>query len=208
MVTISGKTSLEDCESEEDIEDVLSCSISNTDLVIAVYSGQEELDKVLYSSEGVTGYLKKYWMGFFPLLLVHLDETTPCDPVNELHTCLLANNYSVTHRIIIQDINFDTNFLFQTIVRYHLHVHQLQCNRLAMVSRCSLIPSLSNWQWKCPGLCQLQTVNPDRETRRTKKKKTFFQSVRRTLSVRRATRRIRSRSMHTSHSRKSSSREN
>ena len=57
--------------------------------------------------------------------------------------------------------------------------------------------SLSDCQWKCPGLCQLQTLNPEREGVRNKKKRTFFQSVRRSLSVRRATRRIRSRSRKT-----------
>merc|ERR1712176_843761 len=122
-------------------------------------SDEEELDKVLHKSGGVTGYV---------------------------------DNYSTCHRIIIQNISNETNFLFQTIVRFYLHIHYLQCTHLVFGAQ-----GLSNCQWKCPGLCQLQTLNPEREEVRNKKRKTFFQSVRRSMSVRRATRRIRSRSMKT-----------
>jgi len=203
-VNISIEASVENCE-PKDMDEVLSCCISNTDILIAVYSDEDELEKVLHHSGGVTGYVRKYWTGFFPLLLVHLNKTPTCDPVNELHSSFLANNYSFSHRVIIQDISSDTTFLLQSIVRYHLHVHLLQCCHLALVKRGSLSKSLSSGDWKCPGLCKLQTANPDRHSDRTKKKKTFFQSVRRNLTVRRATRRIRTKSFHTSASRNNSS---
>ena len=193
MVNISGRTSQEHCE----IQEFLSCGLSDTDLLIAVYSDEEELGKVLHKSGGVTGYVKNYWMGFFPILLVHISEATECGPVNEVHTTHIVDNYSSCHRIIIQNISNEINFLFQTIVRFYLHIHYLQCTHLVFGDQGSLIKSLSNCQWKCPGLCQLQTLNPEREEVRNKKRRTFFQSVRRSMSVRRATRKIRSRSMKT-----------
>ena len=187
-LNISRETSLEDCCPEE-TDEILTGCISAADILIAVYSDDEELGKVLHHSGGVIGYVKKYWTGFFPLLLVHLTQAASCDPVTEVESFLIADQFSFSHRLIIQDISSDCRFLLQSIVRYHLHVHQLQCSRLALVKRGSLIKSLSNAQWKCPGLCRLQTVNPEREQVRAKKKKTFFQSVRRSLTVRRATRR-------------------
>ena len=187
------------------MDEIFSRCISATDILIAVYSDHDELGKVLQQSGGVMGYVRKYWMGFFPLLLIHLTKPSTCEPVNELDSCLLANQFSFTHRVIIQDISSDTNFLLQSIARFHLHVHQLQCSRLALVQRGSLIHSLSNPGWKCPGLCKLQTVNPESETLREKKKKTFFQSVRRSLTVRRATRRNRAKSFHSSAFRNTSS---
>merc|ERR1711892_313728 len=186
------------------MDEIFSRYISATDILIAVYSDHDELGKVLQQSGGVMGYVRKYWMGFFPLLLVHLTKPSGA-PVNELDSCLLANQFSFIHRVIIQDISSDKNFLLQSIARYHLHVHQLQCSRLALVQRGSLIHSLSSSGWKCPGLCKLQTVNPESETVREKKKKTFFQSVRRSLTVRRATRSSRAKSFHSSAFRNTSS---
>ena len=202
-LNISKETSLEDCCPEE-IDEILTGCISTADILIAVYSDEKELGKVLHNSGGVIGYVRKYWAGFFPLLLINLTKVSSCDPVSELDSCLLANQFSFSHRVIIEDISSDTKFLLQSIVRYHLHVHQLQCSRLALVKRGSLIKSLSNAEWKCPGLCKLQTINPEREQVRAKKKKSFFQSVRRSLTVRRATRRSRSKSIHSSTFRNSS----
>ena len=188
----------------EEIDEILTGSMSTTDILIAVYSDDDQLGKVLHHSGGVIGYVRKYWAGFFPLLLINLTKASTCDPVSELDSCLLANQFSFSHRVIIQDISSDTKFLLQSIVRYHLHIHQLQCSRLALVKRGSLIKSLSNAEWKCPGLCKLQTINPEREQVRAKKKKSFFQSVRRSLTVRRPTRRSSSRSIHSSAFRNSS----
>lgn len=187
-LNISRETSLEDC-GPENIDEILTGCISAADILIAVYRDDEELSRMLNHSGGVVGYVRKYWTGFFPLLLIHLTQSSACDSVSELDSCLIAGEFSFSHRLIIQDVSSDCKFLLQSIVRYYLHVYKLQCSRLALVKRGSLIKSLVNTQWKCPGLCKLQSVNPERNQVKVKKKKTFFQSVRRSLTVRRVTRR-------------------
>ena len=45
--------------------------------------------------------------------------------------------------------------------------------------------SLSSSEWRCGGQCRLQGTNPHRrQLSRSRRKKTFFQSVRRTIRVR------------------------
>jgi len=127
------KETSSDTRCPEEMDELFSRCISATDILIAVYSDHDELGKVLQQSGGVMGYVRKYWMGFFPLLLIHLTKPSTCEPVNELDSCLLANQFSFTHRVIIQDISSDKNFLLRTIAQYHLHVHQLQCSRLQAV---------------------------------------------------------------------------
>ena len=169
----------------DDIDYSLSGSISGTDMLIVVYSDDDELSAILNHNRGVISYVKKYWSGFFPLFLIYLGQDST--PVKE-STSLLLSHFSCCHRLLLQDSYKDMKFLLEMVVRYHMHTRQLQCKGAI------ILPSLTREDWKCPGLCQLQTCNTSRK-RTTSKKKTFFQSVRRTLTVKRTIQR-RTRSMH------------
>ena len=166
------------------------------DILIVVYRDNAELEEVLYHPGGLIEYVRKYWVGFFPLLLIHLSDTSVCDPLNESNLSFLETQFSCIHRVIIRYIINDSSFLLRSIVQYYLHVQHLQCGHLPLVRSSSLTQRLSNRQWTCPGLCELQTVNTRTGRDKEDKKRSLLQSVKRRFTVRKdRARRSRSQSL-------------
>ena len=174
----------QEIENEEEIVPNICYDISMVDILIVVYRDNDELEKVLYHTGGVIQYVRKYWVGFFPLLLIHLSDTRVCEPPNESNLSFLETQFSCIHRVIIRDIINDSSFLLESIVQYYLHVHYLQCGHLPLVRSSSLNHRLSSGQWSCPGLCELHTLNNKTGGDREDKKRSLLQSVKRRLTVR------------------------
>ena len=174
----------QEMENEEEIGPNICYDISMVDILIVVYRDNDELEKVLYHTGGVIEYVRKYWVGFFPLLLIHLSDTRVCEPPNESNLSFLETQFSCIHRVIIRDIINDSSFLLESIVQYYLHVHYLQCGHLPLVRSSSLNHRLSSGQWSCPGLCELHTLNNKTGGDREDKKRSLLQSVKRRFTVR------------------------
>ena len=72
-------------------------------LVLAINHGQSsELKKVLDADCGIMNYVKNFWQGFYPLLLVEITSTLNLDHDNEdtkvSHLTFLLTSWGITFR--------------------------------------------------------------------------------------------------------------
>ena len=87
--------------STRDIYDVVSQDLPRMDIVILVVNQEEKklIDETLSKSTGVVGYIKEYWSGFFPLLLIEITEKNEeIEMMNSKSVIAVNSMFSVTHR--------------------------------------------------------------------------------------------------------------
>ena len=149
--------------STRDIYDIVSKDLPRMDVVILVVNQEEkkQIDKILSRATGVVGYIKEYWSGFFPLLMVEIPETNgDTDVIDNKSLMSLHSLFSVTHRIIL-DGEDSKSFLFESIGRFYSHIAVFQCEKFQQslhTLRLGHLVSLSLTErfWFCSGLCQMR----------------------------------------------------
>ena len=168
--------------------------LAMVDMVGLVYQGEEELAGILGRSRGAGAYLSQYWTGFFPFLLLQLTEADveAAAGVGEQEASLLREVASLPHRVVLGQGRGEREWGLEALARYHLHCTTCRGREAGSGTREGGSRareggsrSLSSSEWKCGGQCRLQGTNPHRrQLGRSRRKKTFFQSVRRTIRVR------------------------
>ena len=146
------------------------------DIIVAVYEDDDELDDILNTTTGISGYIGKYWAGFFPLLIVkicpQLDHDDCCPNLSDRNLELLSYKYASFHHLLI-DSMADHVFLIESIVRYHQHVSQCTKDLSAAM--------LKTARWKCSQGCGLRSSNYQDSEIKGKKKKTFLRVLKNSL---------------------------
>ena len=168
--------------------------LASVDMVGLVYQGEEELAGILGRSRGAGAYLSQYWTGFFPFLLLQLTEADvdAAAGVGEQEASLLREVASLPHRVVLGQGRGEREWGLEALARYHLHCTTCKGREGGSGgreggsrNREGGSRSLSSSEWRCGGQCRLQGINPHRrQLSRSRRKKTFFQSVRRTIRVR------------------------
>jgi len=158
--------------------------VSDIDCVVLVYKDTDELEKTLNTVTGIIGYIKKYWSGYFPLMLIQL--VNPSDQLTMKKSLLekIEEGFSSSFRFIIDDLKSSQSRLFESLVRFYQHEVRLKCSTLEKSSsnadlsfNTSSSSSLLTNDWKCSGLCGLHTSNK----RIVKKRTNFLAAAKRRL---------------------------
>ena len=152
---------------------------------------QEEkkvIDKTLARTTGVVGYIKEYWSGFFPLLLIEISHKNGETDLIEAKSALAIQSlFSVTHRIIVNNFDKNTDFIFESIARFYNHIKVFQCEKFQQslhTHKLGHLVSLSLTEkfWFCSGLCQMRVSRKkDEQDGNSKGAMGLFRTVRRTI---------------------------
>ena len=151
----------------KDIYEIVSKDLPVMDLVVLVVDQQEKrrLEQSLSCTTGVLGYIRDYWAGFFPLLLVEVqDSAGESEPLDPRARTLLASLFSVTHRVLVPGLEHapSAEFVFETCARFQAHCRSLHCERwqaalhTAQLGRLVSL-GLTQPHWVCTGLCGMRT---------------------------------------------------
>ena len=153
--------------SSKDIYDIVSKELPSMDIVVLVVNQEEKkiLDKILSRSTGVVGYIKEYWSGFFPLLLIEIaNKEGETEQLESKAMKAINSMFSVIHRIIINDCESsrDTDFIFESVARFYSHIKIFQCEKFHQslhTQKLGQLISLSLTEkfWICSGLCKMRT---------------------------------------------------
>lgn len=149
--------------------------VSSLNMVVMVYRDMSELQDMVNNETGLLGHLRHYWRGFMPLLLVQVG--CPGDMIKQTVTETLGNDFSSCFRLHISDPCSESNAIIENCVRFHLHNVKFQCSKLERSASSS--QSLVSQQWKCSGLCGLESYKPDPLR---KKKRSVINAIRRKIS--------------------------
>jgi len=176
----------------KDIYDIVSKDLPSMDVVVLVVDQDEKkmLDKTLTRSTGVIGYIREYWSGFFPLLLIEIANKNGETELIETKAIKVINSmFSVTHRIIIDDFENNADFIFETAARFYSHIKIFQCEKFQQslhTEKLGQLISLSLTEkfWLCTGLCKMRTSKRNEEGR--KRGHSIMKTVRNTISLKRA----------------------
>ena len=177
--------------SSKDIYDIVSKDLPSMDIVVLVVNQDEKkvLDKTLNRSTGVVGYIKEYWSGFFPLLLIELaNKNGETEPIESKSLKALNSMFSVIHRIIIDDFESSTDFIFESVARFYSHIKIFQCEKFQQslhTEKLGQLISLSLTEkfWICSGLCKMRTSQKTKEGR--KRGVSLMQTMRNTAILKR-----------------------
>jgi len=174
----------------KDIYDIVSKDLPAMDIVSLVVSQDEKkvLDKTLNRATGVIGYIREYWAGFFPLLLIEIankdgeTETIEAKPLKALNSM-----FSVIHRIIIRDLEKDIDFIFESLGRFYCHIKIFQCEKFQQslhTEKLGQLISLSMTEkfWICNGLCKMRTSQKAKQGR--KRPVSLMETMRNTVMLR------------------------
>ena len=179
--------------STRDIYDVVSKDLPRMDIVILVVSQEEKklIDETLSRSTGVVGYIKEYWSGFFPLLLIEVtDKTGEIEMITNKSIIAIHSMFSVTHRIIINNVDKSSDFVFESIARFYNHIKVFQCEKFQQslhTHKLGHLVSLSLTErfWFCSGLCQMRVTKKKDDTDGAGAARPgFMKSVRNTIIMR------------------------
>ena len=164
----------------ENVHQVASGMPSSTDILILVYEDEDELDNILNTTTGVMGYTTKYWAGFFPLLLIQISSRDESPYIPEKNTDQIFEHFCSLHHLSLHDWDQESREVLECIVRYQVHLEKCAKREHRREKRDQILKG-----WKCPGQCGL--VNTSHlNTQGGKKKRTFFQVVRKNITVRKA----------------------
>lgn len=175
--------------SEEDQYNIVLCQelpkrklsqemmLGNMNMVIIVYSDQSELQEIMANETGMLGYIRQYWRGYFPLLLVQIGS--PCDIVKKPVIEILQRDFSSSFRLHFPDPCSRDKDLEDVVVSYHLHCDKFQCHKVERATSTDTSQSLSIVNWKCSGLCGLKSSKIDPLRR---KKRSVIDAIRRKIS--------------------------
>ena len=162
----------------ENVHHVASGVLSSTDILIIVYEDNDELVSILNTTIGVMGYTSKYWTDFFPLLLIQISSKPLIASVPEENTDLIFQQFCSSHHLVLHGWEQQSTSVLECMVRYQLHLEKCGKREQERAKRDQMKEG-----WKCPGHCGLVNtshVNNQGE----KRKKTFFQAVKKNISVR------------------------
>ena len=151
--------------------------IGNMSMVVIVYSDLEELQEVMASEIGILGYIRQYWRGYFPLLLIQVGA--PGDIIKKTVTDILQRDFSSSFRMHLPDPCSRDKDLEDVFVSYHLHNDKFQCHKVERATSTDTSQSLFATNWKCSGLCGLKSTKIDPLRR---KKRSVIDAIRRKIS--------------------------
>ena len=151
--------------------------IGNMSMVVIVYSDLEELQEVMASEIGMLGYIRQYWRGYFPLLLIQVGA--PGDIIKKSVTDTLQRDFSSSFRMHLPDPCSRDKDLEDVFVSYHLHNDKFQCHKVERATSTDTSQSLFATNWKCSGLCGLKSTKIDPFRR---KKRSVIDAIRRKIS--------------------------
>ena len=134
------------------------------DMLVLVWRREEELD-MINRHNGLVNYVKEYWKGFFPFLLI---EVLPDDDdgVATPRTSSDVFNRAVAlssdfHKIVIHESDFsdsgggDLSFVTETVARFFGHCRLFNCDKRG--EGINKREGSTKTHWTCAGLCQLST---------------------------------------------------
>ena len=151
--------------------------IGNMSMVVIVYSDMEELQEVMANETGMVGYIRQYWRGYFPLLLIHVG--LPGDFIKKSVTDKLQRDFSSCFRLHLTDPCSRDKDLEDVFVSYHLHNDKFQCHKVERATSTDTSQSLFATNWNCSGLCGLKSSKIDPLRR---KKRSVIDAIRRKIS--------------------------
>ena len=167
--------------STRDIHDIVSKDLPRMDVVVLVVDQKEkkEIDQILMRPTGVVGYIREYWSGFFPLLLIEISDKTDEEMISKKSILSIHSLFSVTHRIIVDQE--DKSFIFESVGRFYNHIKVFHCEKFQQslhTKKLGHLVSLSLTErfWFCSGLCQMRvTKKKERndEAKKSRFRKTF-----------------------------------
>jgi hypothetical protein len=166
----------------EEIHSNAGVLVADIDCIVLVFTTQEELVEVLGKPTGIVGYIRHYWNGYFPLLLVQVVSEEPHIKTQVREK--IEEGFSSSFRLLVEDIRTCQTLLFDALGRFYLHEVRLQCSKLDKAVSISDLnmntssnSSLQSCSWRCAGLCGLTSSCITRATRRNN----FFSAARRRL---------------------------
>ena len=146
------------------------------------------IDKTLgQTAGGVVGYIKEYWSGFFPLLLIEVAHKNGETDLIEAKSSLAVHSlFSVTHRIIVNNFDNNIDFILESVARFYNHIKVFQCEKFQQTLHTDKLGhlvslSLTEKYWFCSGLCQMRVSKKKDDTEANKGGLGLFQTVRRTI---------------------------
>lgn len=151
--------------------------IGNMAAVIIVYSDQGELQETLANETGMLGYIRQYWRGYFPLLLIQIGS--PGDIIKKPVIEILQRDFSSCFRLFLSDPGSRDKDIEDVVVSYHLHNDKFQCHKVERATSTDTSQSLFATNWKCSGLCGLKSSKIDHSRR---KKRSVIDAIRRKMS--------------------------
>ena len=176
--------------STKDIYDIVSKDLPRMDIVVMVVNQDEKkvIEKTLARTTGVVGYIREYWSGFFPLLLIELTHKNgETDLIQPKSAVAIQSLFSVTHRIIVNNFDRNIDFILESVARFYNHIKVFQCEKFQQTlhtHRLGHLVSLSLTEkfWFCSGLCQMRVSRKkDEEEGNSRGALGLFQTVRRTI---------------------------
>ena len=176
--------------SPKDIYDIVSRDLPRMDIVVMVVNQEEKkvIDKTLgQTAGGLVGYIKEYWSGFFPLLLIEVAQKNGETELIEAKSSLALHSlFSVTHRIIVTNFENNIDFILETVARFYNHIKVFQCEKFQQTLHTDKLGhlvslSLTEKYWFCSGLCQMRVSKKKDDTEASKGGLGLFQTVRRTI---------------------------
>ena len=176
--------------SPKDIYDIVSRDLPRMDILVMVVNQEEKkmIDKTLGQLPGgVVGYIKEYWSGFFPLLLIEVSHKNGETELIEAKCSLAIHSlFSVTHRIIVTNFESNIDFVLESVARFYNHIKVFQCEKFQQTLHTDKLGhlvslSLTEKYWFCSGLCQMRVSKKKDETEAIKAGLGLFKTVRRTI---------------------------
>ena len=176
--------------SPKDIHDIVSRDLPRLDIVVMVVNQEEKkmIDKTLgQTAGGVVGYIKEYWSGFFPLLLIEVAHKNGETDLIEAKSSLAVHSlFSVTHRIIVNNFDNNIDFILESVARFYNHIKVFQCEKFQQTLHTDKLGhlvslSLTEKYWFCSGLCQMRVSKKKDDNEANKGGLGLFQTVRRTI---------------------------
>ena len=170
--------------SPEEIHSNASVLVSDIDCIVIVFNDTDELEEVVTKATGIVGYVRKYWNGYFPLMLIQVSKQAEQGTIKKSLIEKIEEGFSSSFRFIIEDLKSSQALLFDALVRFYQHEVRLQCSKLDMTYsdkdltfNTSSNSSLHSPSWRCAGLCGLTNSGK----RYVKRRINFFRAARRKL---------------------------
>jgi len=161
--------------SPEEIHNNAGVLVADIDSIVIVFRTQEELEEVVCKPTGIVGYIRHYWHGYFPLILVQVAPTIhQAEPLKKYLIEKIEEGFSTSFRLIVEDVKHCQTRLFEALARFYQHEVRLQCSKL---DKAFSIPdlnlntssnsSLHSSSWRCAGMCGLTNSGASQAKRRT-----------------------------------------
>jgi len=159
--------------SAEEIHNNASVLVADIDCIVIVFSETEELEEVVAKETGIVGYVRKYWNGYFPLVLIQVAKQTELGSIKKSLLEKVEQGFSSCFKFIIEELATNQSILFEALIRFYLHEVRLQCAKMDktyidpdLTFNTSSNSSLHSPTWRCSGLCGLKTSENSQKKRR------------------------------------------